>query len=125
MHHFFVNQSEIFSEEKKVLLTGENYNHLKNVLRAKPGEKVLISDGEGTDYQCTICAIDDVNVDGSPKAEPSVVLKIDFVEAPHELPADIYLFKGFRSRTRWSLSCRRRWSLGRMQWCRSRRRIRL
>ena len=112
MHHFFVNQSEIFSEEKKVLLTGENYNHLKNVLRAKPGEKVLISDGEGTDYQCTICAIDDVNVDGSPKAEPSVVLKIDFVEAPHELPADIYLFQGLPKQDKMELIVQKAVELG-------------
>ena len=112
MHHFFVDRSGIFSEEKKVLLTGENYNHLKNVLRAKPGEKVIISDGEGTDYQCTVSGIDDLNADGSPKAEPSVVLKIDFVEAPHELPADIYLFQGLPKQDKMELIVQKAVELG-------------
>ena len=50
MHHFFVDRTDIDTEARLVRLTGENYRHLRQVLRAKPGEKVLISDGEGTDY---------------------------------------------------------------------------
>ena len=48
MHHFFVDRTDIDTEARLVRLTGENYRHLRQVLRAKPGEKVPISDGEET-----------------------------------------------------------------------------
>ena len=37
---------------------GPDVNHMKNVLRMKPGEQVLISDGTGKDYTCSIISID-------------------------------------------------------------------
>ena len=48
MHHFFVDPSSI--EEGIVRIVGTDLNHMKNVLRMKPGEEVLISDGTGKDY---------------------------------------------------------------------------
>ncbi len=82
MHHFFVDPSEIV--DRTVHLTGENYKHLKIVLRARIGEKILISDGTGTDYECEVSEIN----------EDEMLLHINFREEIHELPADIYLFQG-------------------------------
>ena len=48
MHHFFVRPSQV--EGSLVQITGPDVNHMKHVLRMKPGEQVLISDGEGHDY---------------------------------------------------------------------------
>ena len=52
MHHFFVDPSSI--EEGIVRIVGTDLNHMKNVLRMKIGEAVLISDGTGKDYNCQI-----------------------------------------------------------------------
>lgn len=82
MHHFFAEAADI--SEREVRLRGENLRHLKNVLRARPGERVLISDGEGTDYECELAKL----------GEEEILLKICFREEIHELPADIWLFQG-------------------------------
>lgn len=55
MHHFFVTPDKI--SENYILITGSDVNHIKNVLRMKNGEEVLISDGQGKDY---LCEIDDI-----------------------------------------------------------------
>ena len=52
MYHFFVDSSAI--GEGKVKIIGADLNHMKNVLRMKTGEAVLISDGTGKDYNCQI-----------------------------------------------------------------------
>ena len=113
MHHFFVDRTDIDTEARLVRLTGENYRHLRQVLRAKPGEKVLISDGEGTDYECTVSEVHDA--DGCAEAEMSaeeVLLHIDFVEEMHELPADIYLFQGLPKQDKMELIVQKAVELG-------------
>ena len=52
MYHFFVNQDQIGPET--VTVTGPDVNHIKNVLRMKPGEEVLISNGVDRDYLCKL-----------------------------------------------------------------------
>jgi len=58
MNHFFVQPSGIeYSEDTKtgtVRIEGNDFNHVKNVLRMKQGDELLISDGEGNDYHCVI-----------------------------------------------------------------------
>ena len=113
MHHFFVDRTDIDTEARLVRLTGENYRHLRQVLRAKPGEKVLISDGEGTDYECTVSEVHDA--DGCAEAEMSaeeMLLHIDFVEEMHELPADIYLFQGLPKQDKMELIVQKAVELG-------------
>ena len=44
MHHFFADPARI--GEKEITLTGADVNHIRNVLRMRPGEEVLISDGQ-------------------------------------------------------------------------------
>ena len=52
MHHFFTEPSQI--GEKEIRITGSDVNHIRNVLRMRPGEEVLVSDGQGRDYRCKL-----------------------------------------------------------------------
>lgn len=82
MFRFFVAPEQIVGDH--VTVTGEDVNHMKNVLRMKPGEKVRISNGTDEDYFCTIESLDD-----------EVVLHVDSRETSSiELPVQIYLFQG-------------------------------
>ena len=55
MTRFFASQEEMSGE--RILLTGENAQHAK-VLRMKPGETVLVCDGEGQECLCQIFSTD-------------------------------------------------------------------
>ena len=44
---FFVTPMQV--KEDHIYIEGLDVNHIKNVLRMKPGEEVLISDGTGKD----------------------------------------------------------------------------
>ena len=85
MYRFFVKESQIDWEQKKISITGSDVNHIKNVLRMKKGEEVLISDGESREYTCQIDEI----------SQGEVLLAImDGEDANRELPSRIYLFQG-------------------------------
>lgn len=83
MYHFFVNEEQI--EEENIKIIGSDVNHIKNVLRMKQGDQVLISNGKDKDYLCSIESI--VNEEVVAK-----ILSID--EEGTELPAKVYLFQG-------------------------------
>jgi len=83
MYHFFVKPEQI--SDKKAIITGPDVNHIKNVLRMKPGEDILISNGEDWDYLCTIDAIE----------KDEIILKIiSENESLKELPGKITLYQG-------------------------------
>lgn len=83
MHHFFVRPSQV--EGSLVQITGPDVNHMKHVLRMKPGEQVLISDGEGHDYTCLVKSLENDLVE----AEITAVN-----EEERELSSGIWLFQG-------------------------------
>ena len=83
MYHFFVNQDQIGPEA--VTVTGPDVNHIKNVLRMKPGEEVLISNGVDRDY---LCKLETIAADSVTAAIVSVT------EGGTELPVKFYLFQG-------------------------------
>lgn len=60
MYHFFT-ETEFFTESEAVI-TGPDVNHIKNVLRMKPGEQILLSDGKGTNCLCEIAEIESSRV---------------------------------------------------------------
>lgn len=83
MYRFFASPEQITGEE--IVITGEDVNHMKNVLRMKPGEKVRISAGSSEDYFCSIVSLED----------REVILHIDGKEESSiELPVQITLFQG-------------------------------
>lgn len=82
MYRFFVEQSQIV--EETITITGEDVNHIKNVLRMKVGETILVSDGEDREY---ICKISDFNND-------EVQAKIEDINGEtRELPIEVTLFQ--------------------------------
>ena len=83
MYHFFVDPSVI--GEGKVRITGADLNHMKNVLRMKAGEAVLISDGTGKDYNC--------QVEGYTEGE-GILQILSENEDSRELLSRIWLFQG-------------------------------
>ncbi|MBE5959288.1 MAG: 16S rRNA (uracil(1498)-N(3))-methyltransferase [Lachnospiraceae bacterium] len=83
MYRFFVSKENIL--EDKIIVEGADVNHIKNVLRMKIGETVLLSDGEDREYICEISEIE----------EDRVFAKIVDVEGPsRELSIKVTLFQG-------------------------------
>ena len=60
MYRFFVKKDQI--QEDAVIIIGSDVNHIKNVLRMKKGETILISDGEDREYVCTIDELENEQV---------------------------------------------------------------
>ena len=83
MHKFFAAPGQI--GEETIRLTGENCHHLRNVLRLKNGQEILIKDGQGTDYYCIIKECDDTE---------TVCRIVDIQRSFTELPAAVSLFQG-------------------------------
>lgn len=85
MYRFFVKQEQIDMEEKKIHITDGDVNHIKNVLRMRQGETILISAGDNLEYTCLVSEME---------AE-EVIADISYVqEVGMELPSKIYLFQG-------------------------------
>lgn len=83
MYQFFVEDDQI--GEDTIRVTGSDVNHMKNVLRMKPGEQVRISNQSGRDFLCSVKAL----------CDDEVILYIEKRDIPGtELPAKIYLFQG-------------------------------
>lgn len=83
MYHFFVDEGQI--NEDTITIEGTDVNHIKNVLRMKEKEKLLISNGTDKDFLCEILSI----------SSQSVLCKIIDVDLEGtELPSKIYLFQG-------------------------------
>ena len=61
MIKFFVDKEDIF-ENKIYLSSAEDRKHLTKVLRARPGDEVVISDKEEWEYETVIEEITDTDV---------------------------------------------------------------
>ena len=83
MHHFFVSPNQI--DDKYVTITGGDVNHIKNVLRMKVDEELLVSNGQDKDYYCKIESISDDEI-------RALILDEEFEGT--ELPTELYLFQG-------------------------------
>lgn len=84
MNQFFVEPSQI--QDKKIIITGKDVNHIKNVLRMKIGEELAISNGiDGKEYRGIIEKF----------TEDEVVCSLAFIkEDGVELPSKVYLYQG-------------------------------
>ncbi len=56
MPKFFAYKGQI--EDNSFIIEGTDANHIANVLRGKAGDEIVICDGEGTDYYCTLSEVD-------------------------------------------------------------------
>ena len=65
MYQFFVEPSQI--QGNRIVITGSDVNHIKNVLRMKPGEEIAVSNGtDGKEYRCDlpVYRVSTLNIDG-------------------------------------------------------------
>ena len=84
MYHFFVGPEAIAG--KTITITGKDVNHIKNVLRMKPGEEISVSTTQSAaEYRCIVNRLSD----------EAVICDLAFIkEEGNELPSNIYLFQG-------------------------------
>lgn len=84
MYRFFVEPSQI--QDKRIVITGRDVNHIRNVLRMKIGEEIAVSNGtDNREYRCGI----------EEYTEKEVICTLRFIkEDGVELPSKIYLFQG-------------------------------
>ena len=88
MYHFFVEENQVI--DNKIYVNGADYNHIKNVIRLKCGDEVLISTKTSDNvapenYMCSLCAY----------TEQEAVFDIvkSKVES-NELPCHVILYQG-------------------------------
>ncbi len=84
MYQFFVEPGQI--QGREILIQGSDVNHIRNVLRMRPGEELSVSNGvDGREYRCHITDI----------TEDTVRCELRFIkEEGVELPSRIYLLQG-------------------------------
>lgn len=106
MYHFFVDSSQIYENEKKIIIRGNDVNHIRNVLRMKIHEEMLISDGQGHDYLSRIAVFDEEGKD-------SITAEIvDKTFGGTELKSKIYLFQGLPKSDKMELIIQKATELG-------------
>ncbi len=85
MYRFFVEPEQVDMEEKQIIITGPDVNHMKNVLRMKPGEQIVVSAGDSRELACSVENLETARV----------TARILYVqETGLELPARITLYQG-------------------------------
>ena len=55
MSHFFVTSSQVAGEQ--LIITGDDVNHMKNVLRMRSGEAFTAADENGVFYHCEVSSM--------------------------------------------------------------------
>ena len=91
MYRFFVEESQIY--DGTVHITGSDVNHIKNVLRMRPGEKILVSTGGEKEYHCAV----------SDFPEGEVLAAVEEVTAAdRELPSELCCFRVCQKVTKWN-----------------------
>lgn len=55
MPRFFINESP----SRQAIITGEDSKHITKSLRMKVGESLVLCNGQGMDYHCTISSMDE------------------------------------------------------------------
>ena len=101
MYQFFVEPEKIGSDREAI--TGSDVNHIRNVLRMKPGETVRVSDGRGSCYDGVIEALQ--------TDEIIVRLSGEKIEST-ELPVETVLFQGLPKSDKMELIIQKNTELG-------------
>lgn len=83
MHRFYVNEEQISNDT--IRIEGSDVNHIKNVLRMKQGDQIVICNGQGKDCYCIIDTVSDNMVTARIQ---------DIKSTGTELPAKITLYQG-------------------------------
>ena len=101
MHRFYVDTNQI--SETDIIVTGSDLNHMKNVLRMRIDEAVVICDGQGTDYHCKIRSYEN---------DSAYLDIIEKDETNTELGTKLYLFQGMPKKDKMELIVQKAVELG-------------
>lgn len=107
MYQFFVEQSQIDLVNHKVHITGNDVNHIANVLRMKQGEEIAVSNGtDKKEYRCAIARF----------LQEEVECDLLFVkEDGLELSSRVFLFQGLPKQEKMELIIQKAVELGAYQ----------
>jgi 16S rRNA (uracil1498-N3)-methyltransferase len=101
MHRFYVEKQQI--ADNIVAITGPDVNHIRNVLRMKSGDEIIICNGQGKDCYCIINKV----------SENEVIAEIQSVkDTGTELKARITLFQGLPKQDKMELIIQKAVELG-------------
>ncbi len=104
MQHFFVTPAQV--REGQIYIEGSDVNHMKNVLRMRIGEELMVSDGDNLKYRCAVEAY----------REDTVFLRIiEKMQADTELASRICLFQGLPKQDKMELIVQKAVELGAAQ----------
>ncbi len=83
MYHFFTSPENI--SDRDIYISGDDFNHIKNVLRMRVGEVISVNDGiSDREYRCHLEGYE----------ENRAHFRLDFIkESDVELPVRIHLFQ--------------------------------
>lgn len=101
MYRFYVENENI--KEKEILITGSDVNHIKNVLRMRIGEKLVICNGQGKDFYCIIADMSSDCIRVEIQGEE---------ETASELKTKLYLFQGLPKKDKMELIIQKAVELG-------------
>ena len=89
MHHFFVDKGNV-AAGSIIINDSNDYNHAVRVLRLSVGERLIVSDSEGTDY---ICAVEEICAAAGAESGHIRLAVEEVCSENHELPSRIVLFQ--------------------------------
>ncbi len=93
MYRFFINEEQ--HNENEIRITGEDVNHIKNVLRLKEGDRIVLCNGENRDY------ISEISDEGS-KSE-ILCRVVETKNSATELPIKMVLYQGLPKKDKMEL----------------------
>lgn len=101
VYRFYVEKEQI--KDGKIVITGSDVNHIKNVLRMEIGEKIIVCDGQGMDYYSVI----------ESQSKEEILLSIEEEkQTQSELQGKIYLFQGIPKKDKMELIIQKAVELG-------------
>ncbi|HQA58861.1 MAG TPA: RsmE family RNA methyltransferase, partial [Acetivibrio sp.] len=83
MSRFFVNSSNISGDS--IIISGEDVNHIKRVLRLGIGDIITVTDGSGIDYRVEIAKLNESAI------ETRIIESVKNLTEP---PVEIVLYQG-------------------------------
>lgn len=102
MYRFYFEQEN--KSENEILIFGDDSHHIKNVLRLGKGEKVILCDGAGLEYECEIAGFGTQN---------EVICSIlGEKESENELGVKIVLYQGLPKKDKMELIIQKAVELG-------------
>lgn len=102
MYRFYYESEN--KTDKNIVVAGEDAHHIKNVLRLKIGEKLILCDGNGYEHLCTVADYDTQNAVNCEIIESR--------ESETELPVKIVLYQGLPKKDKLELIIQKAVELG-------------